>query len=158
MKKRNDYIDWTTYFLAMVELNAMRSKDPNTQVGAVVVNDLNHIIASGYNGLPRGLSDDNFPWAREGNWEETKYPYVVHAESNAILSATTSVRGCIMYTSQFPCFECAKIIVQSGIQTVIYSDNKYENTIKDDVAKKILKTAKVNLIYKEAVKVNIIKK
>ncbi|QBQ07927.1 deoxycytidylate deaminase [Spiroplasma gladiatoris] len=155
MKKRNNYIDWDTYFLAMVELNAMRSKDPNTQVGAVVVNDLKHIIASGYNGLPRGLNDDDFPWSREGKWEETKYPYVVHAEANAILSATFSVRGCTMYTSQFPCYECAKTIVQAGITKVIYSDNKYKDTIQNQVSKKILTTAKVDLVYKKAIKVII---
>ncbi|ARU91425.1 deoxycytidylate deaminase [Spiroplasma clarkii] len=116
MTKRTNYIDWDTYFLAMVKLIAMRSKDPSTQVGAVIVNDLFQVVSTGYNGFPRGISDDEFPWTREGDWTQTKYPYVVHAELNAILSSNTNVRDCTMYTSLFPCNECSKSIIQSGIK------------------------------------------
>ncbi|AOG60652.1 deoxycytidylate deaminase [Spiroplasma helicoides] len=155
MKKRSDYIDWDTYFLAMIEINAMRSKDPNTQVGAVIVNDLNQIVSTGYNGLPRGLSDDDFSWSREGEWQNTKYPYVVHAELNAILSSSSNLRGTILYTSQFPCYDCSKNIVQAGIVKIIYSDNKYQGTIENEVSLKILKSANIELEFKKPVKVTI---
>ncbi|AUB31858.1 deoxycytidylate deaminase [Spiroplasma floricola] len=155
MKKRKDYIDWDTYFLAMVQLNAMRSKDPVTQVGCVIVNDLKQVISTGYNGLPRGLNDDNYPWARDGELENTKYPYIVHAELNAILSSKESVRGGIIYTNLFPCNECSKSIIQSGIKKIIYSCDKYEDTVHNKIAKKMLKDAKVELVFKKAVKVSL---
>ncbi|WP_342258963.1 dCMP deaminase family protein [Spiroplasma endosymbiont of Dioctria linearis] len=153
MKKRRDYIDWDTYFLAMVQLNAMRSKDPTTQVGCVIVNDLKQVVSTGYNGLPRGLNDDNYPWERDGKLEETKYPYIVHAELNAILSSKESVRGCEMYTSLFPCNECTKSIIQSGIKKITYSSDKYEDKIENKIAKKMLKEAKVECTYKREVKI-----
>ncbi len=153
MKKRKDYIDWDTYFLAMVQLNAMRSKDPTTQVGCVIVNDLKQVVSTGYNGLPRGLNDDIYPWARDGKLEETKYPYIVHAELNAILSSKESVRGCEIYTSLFPCNECTKSIIQSGIKKITYSSDKYEDKIENKIAKKMLKEAKVECTYKREVKI-----
>ncbi|AHB36573.1 deoxycytidylate deaminase [Spiroplasma apis] len=151
ISKRKNYIDWDTYFLAMVQLNAMRSKDPETQVGCVIVNNLNIIISTGYNGLPRGLDDDNYPWDRNGDWENTKYPYIVHAELNAILSSQRSVDGCTLYTSLFPCNECSKSIIQSGIKKIIYSSDKYCNTTENLVSKRMLNDANVILEYKEAV-------
>ncbi|ALD66664.1 deoxycytidylate deaminase [Spiroplasma cantharicola] len=153
MKKRKDYIDWDTYFLAMVQLNAMRSKDPSTQVGCVIVNDLKQVVSTGYNGLPRGLNDDNYPWSREGELEKTKYPYIVHAELNAILSSKESVRGCEIYTSLFPCNECTKSIIQSGIKKIVYSSDKYEGNIENKIAKKMLNEAKVEFVFKKEVKI-----
>ncbi|AKX33921.1 deoxycytidylate deaminase [Spiroplasma litorale] len=155
MSKRTDYIDWDTYFLAMVKLNAMRSKDPDTQVGAIIVNDLKHIVSTGYNGLPRGLDDDKYPWSRNGEIENSKYAYVVHAELNAILSSGTSVRDCTLYTSLFPCNECAKSIIQAGIKKIIYSNDKYNETALNKIAKKMFKDAKVETIYKKEVFIEI---
>jgi dCMP deaminase len=117
--KRTDYITWDEYFMGVALLAARRSKDPNTQVGACIVDENNVILTTGYNGFPIGCSDDEFPWDREG--EITKYPYVVHAELNAILNASgKSLRGSRLYVALFPCNECAKAIIQAGIKKVIY--------------------------------------
>ena len=117
--KRTDYISWDEYFMGVALLAARRSKDPNTQVGACIVSPDNIILSTGYNGLPCCCSDDVFPWEREG--AETKYPYVVHAELNAILNAGGRVlRGARLYVALFPCNECAKAIIQSGIREIIY--------------------------------------
>lgn len=117
--KRTDYISWDEYFMGVALLAARRSKDPNTQVGACIVSPENIILSTGYNGLPCCCSDDVFPWEREG--AETKYPYVVHAELNAILNAGGRVlRGARLYVALFPCNECAKAIIQSGIREIIY--------------------------------------
>jgi len=114
------HLIWDEYFMSVANLSSMRSKDPRTKVGACIVNENNHIVGVGYNGFPVGISDDEFPWSKEGDFLETKYPYVVHAEQNAILNAHVSVRGCRIYTSSFPCHECAKYIIQSGVKEVIY--------------------------------------
>ena len=125
--KRADYISWDEYFMGIAMLAARRSKDPNTQVGACIVSPDNIIISTGYNGMPKGCSDDEFPWGREG--AETKYPFVVHAELNAILNASgKSLRGSRLYVALFPCNECAKIIIQSGIKEVVYLCDKYAKT------------------------------
>ena len=117
--KRTDYISWDEYFMGIAMLAARRSKDPNTQVGACIVSPDNIIISTGYNGMPKGCSDDEYSWAREGS--ETKYPYVVHAELNAILNANgRDLRGSRLYVALFPCNECAKAIIQSGVKEVIY--------------------------------------
>ncbi len=110
-------------------LSACRSKDPNTQVGACIVNDKNKIVGAGYNGLPTGCNDDEFPWDKEGNFLDTKYPYICHAELNAILNNIgMDLSGCKIYTALFPCNECTKAIIQSGITEVIYLSDKYEGT------------------------------
>ena len=125
--KRNDYISWDEYFMGVAMLAARRSKDPSTQVGACIVSADNIILSTGYNGLPKGCSDDEYPWAREG--AETKYPYVVHAELNAILNCNgKSLRGAKIYVALFPCNECAKALIQSGIAEVIYYEDKYADT------------------------------
>lgn len=125
--KREDYINWDEYFMGVSLLAARRSKDPNTQVGACIVSEDNIILSTGYNGFPVGCSDDDFPWDREG--ENTKYPYVVHAELNAILNSNgKSLRGAKIYVDLFPCNECAKAIIQSGIKRVVYYSNKYADT------------------------------
>ncbi|MFT4343919.1 MAG: deoxycytidylate deaminase [Candidatus Woesearchaeota archaeon] len=128
--KRDDYISWDEYFMGIAILSAKRSKDPSTQVGACIVNQRNHIIGIGYNGFPIGCSDDKLPWARDTakGMTETKYPYVVHAEANAILNSTKDLKGARMYVALFPCNECAKLIIQSGVGEVIYLSDKYKDT------------------------------
>jgi dCMP deaminase len=126
--KRSDYISWDEYFMGIALLSAKRSKDPNTQVGACIVDRDNKIVGIGYNGFPIGCSDDNFPWAREGAANETKYPYVVHAEANAILNSTKDLHGARIYVDLFPCNECAKLIIQSGIKEVVYLSDKYKES------------------------------
>ena len=127
--KRKDYITWDEYFMGVAALAGMRSKDPNTQVGACIVSEDNKILSIGYNGLPQGCSDDEFPWGREseaGDELETKYPFTVHSELNAILNYRGgSLEGAKLYVTLFPCNECAKAIIQSGIRTVIYREDKY---------------------------------
>ncbi len=130
-KKRENYLNWDEYFMAIAKLSAMRSKDPSTQVGACIVSDNNRILSIGYNGAPNGYHDDNFPWAREGANLETKYMYVVHAERNAILNYRGSrkdLEGATIYVDLFPCNECAKEIIQSGIKEVVYLSDKYHTT------------------------------
>ena len=144
-KKREDYLSWDEYFMGVAVLSAMRSKDPFTQVGACIVDEKNHIIATGYNGFPIGCSDDNLPWDREGPLLETKYPYVVHAEANAITNATKDLNGCKIYVPRFPCNECTKLIIQSGIKEVIYIDNKYEDREDYVASKKMLNLAGIKI-------------
>ena len=140
--KRQDYISWDEYFMGVAKLAARRSKDPSTQVGACVVSPENIIISTGYNGMPIGCSDDEFPWGREG--EEAKYPYVVHAELNAILNANgRDLRGSRVYVALFPCNECAKAIIQSGVKEVIYLSDKYANTPGTQASKRMLAAAGV---------------
>lgn len=142
--KRTDYISWDEYFMGVALLASKRSKDPNTQVGACIVDENNVIISTGYNGFPIGCSDDDFPWDREG--EQTKYPFVVHAELNAILNASGKVlRGSRVYVALFPCNECAKAIIQAGIREVIYLSDKYADTPLTQASKLMLTTAGVKL-------------
>lgn len=134
-------ISWDEYFCGLVSLTAMRSKDPNTQVGAAIVNADKRVIGMGYNGMPNG--DDTFPWAREGQREETKYPYVIHAEMNAILNTTSSTKGATLYVSLFPCSECAKFVSQAGIKEVCFIDDKYHDTEDAKIARFIFEKAGV---------------
>ncbi|MFH1372737.1 MAG: dCMP deaminase family protein [bacterium] len=130
--KRSDYISWEEYFMAIAQLSAQRSKDPYTQVGACIVNSQKRIIGIGYNGFPTGCSDDELPWTREGDFLKTKYPYVCHAEMNAITNTSNKpdLDGATLYVSLFPCNECAKLIVQVGISEVVYlSDKHYDEEI-----------------------------
>lgn len=126
--KREDYISWKEYFMSIALLSAQRSKDSNTQVGACIVNDENKIVSVGYNGMPTGCEDSKMPWEREGAFLDTKYPFVCHAELNAILNCNTDLHGCTLYVTLFPCNECAKAIIQSGIRRVVYLENKYAGT------------------------------
>jgi dCMP deaminase len=127
--KRTDYISWDEYFMGVALLSARRSKDPNTQVGACIVNDKNKIVGAGYNGLPAGCDDDEFPWNKAGDFLQTKYPYICHAELNAILNNIgMDLSGCKIYTALFPCNECSKAIIQSGIKEVVYLSDKYAGT------------------------------
>ncbi len=141
--KRSGYISWEEYFMGVALLAAKRSKDPNTQVGACIVSPDNIILSTGYNGFPAGCSDDEYPWDREG--EETKYPYVVHAELNAILNANgKSLRGATIYVALFPCNECAKAIIQSGIRKVVYLSDKYADSDATRASKRMLQSAGVD--------------
>jgi len=142
-QKRNDYISWDRYFMGVAMLSALRSKDPNTQVGACIVNKKNRIVGIGYNGFPFGCDDDHFPWGNDEEFLNSKYPYVVHAEANAILNANASVDECTIYVSLFPCHECAKLIIQSGIKEIVYLSDKYNNTDSDIASKKMLNAADV---------------
>ena len=150
--KRDDYLSWDEYFMGIALLSAQRSKDSNTQVGACIVNQEHKIVSVGYNGMPTGCNDDDMPWEREGDFLNTKYPFVCHAELNAILNriefrmaykgvfvchaelnailnrSAGSLQGCSLYVTLFPCNECAKAIIQSGIREIIYYDNKYADT------------------------------
>lgn len=140
--KRKDYISWDEYFMGVALLASKRSKDPNTQVGACIVDSNNIILSTGYNGFPIGCSDDEYPWARDG--EDTKYPYVVHAELNTILNANgKNLRDSRIYVSLFPCNECAKAIIQSGIKEVIYLSDKYATSVGTLASKRMLSSAGV---------------
>lgn len=146
MAKRQDYLSWDEYFMGVAILSSYRSKDPNTQVGACIVNDKNRIMSVGYNGLPIGCSDDEFPWERNGEQYNTKYPYVCHAELNAILNnAGANLEGCRIYVALFPCNECAKAIIQSGIKEVIYLSDKYADTPLVKASKRMFTCAGVKL-------------
>lgn len=142
--KRTNYISWDEYFMGVAELSAKRSKDPNTQVGACIINQEKRIIGIGYNGFPSKLSDDEFPWENNTDFVNSKYPYVVHAEMNALLNATREVTGGTIYVTLFPCHECSKMLIQSGIEEIVYLDDKYNNTESDLAAKKMLDAAKVS--------------
>ena len=140
--KRTDYISWDEYFIGIAMLAAKRSKDPSTQVGACIVSQDNIIISTGYNGMPKGCSDDEFSWDREG--ADTKYPYVVHAELNAILNANgRDLRGSRIYVALFPCNECAKAIIQSGVKEVVYLSDKYKDSLSFIASKRMLDAAGV---------------
>lgn len=141
--KREGYISWDEYFMGVAMLAAKRSKDPNTQVGACIVNQDNIILSTGYNGFPKGCSDDVFPWEREG--ADTKYPFVVHAELNAILNCNgKSLKGAKIYVALFPCNECAKAIIQSGISQVLYLSDKYAASEATLASKRMLAAAGVS--------------
>lgn len=147
MQKRTDYISWDEYFMGVAHLSGMRSKDPNTQVGACIVSQNNKILSMGYNGFPNGCSDDEFPWEREGDALETKYAYVTHSELNAILNYRGgSLEGTKLYVSLFPCNECAKAIIQAGIRTVVYDSDKYAGTPMNIASKRMFEAAGVTCI------------
>jgi dCMP deaminase len=144
--KRKDYITWDEYFMGIALLSAKRSKDPNTQVGACIVNQHNKIVGIGYNGFPIGCSDDELPWQRQSeNINDTKYPYVVHAEANAILNSTKDLHGSRIYVALFPCNECTKLIIQSGITEILYLSDKYRDTDIVKASKRMLEMAGVKM-------------
>lgn len=148
MPKRKDYISWDDFFMGIALLAAKRSKDPGTQVGACIVDADNKIVSVGYNGMPIGCSDDEFPWEREGDFLSTKYPYVCHAELNAILNASSpKLKNCRLYVALFPCNECTKAIIQSGIREVIYLSDKYSETDQIKASKLMMDAAKV--VYRQ---------
>ncbi|XP_023210757.1 deoxycytidylate deaminase-like isoform X1 [Centruroides sculpturatus] len=144
VKKRDDYLQWSDYFMSIAFLSAMRSKDPNSQVGACIVNPEKKIVGIGYNGMPNRCNDDELPWGREGPFLETKYAYVCHAEMNAIMNKNTAdVKNCTIYVALFPCNECAKLIIQSGIKEVVYLSDKYHKEPSAVAARKLFDMAGV---------------
>lgn len=155
--KRIDYIGWDDYFMGVSLLAADRSKDPSTQVGACIVSDDNRILSTGYNGFPQGCSDDDFPWNRDESLGETKYNFVVHAELNAILNAGgKSLVGSRIFVSLFPCHECAKAIIQSGVKEVVYLSDKYNGTVSDNASKRMLQAAGIKLTKMKPTKAQIV--
>lgn len=148
-EKRKDVLTWDEYFMGLAHLSALRSKDPNTQVGAAIVDENHRVVSVGYNGMPKGCSDDVFPWSREGALLQTKYAFVVHAELNAILNSKYPVSGCTLYVSLFPCNECAKAIIQAGIRRIVYESDKYQNTDNTIASRRMLKAAGIELVQLE---------
>ena len=142
--KRENYLSWQEYFMGIAFLSAKRSKDPVTQVGACIVMD-DKIIGIGYNGFPRGNNDDNMPWGKEGEYLETKYPYVVHAELNAILNSNKSVKDATIYVTHFPCNECSKAIIQSGISKVVYFSDKHKDKDSTKASIRMLQNAGIEV-------------
>ena len=157
MIKRTDYISWDEYFMGVALLASKRSKDPSTQVGACIVDSQNRILSTGYNGFPKGCSDDEYPWNRDENIGETKYPFVVHAELNAILNAGgKSLAGSKIYVALFPCNECAKAIIQSGISEVVYLSDKYHNAPAFSASRRMLASAGVKTTHLKPTKATIV--
>lgn len=146
IKKRNDYIEWDEYFMAIALLSAQRSKDPHTQVGACIKNVDNKVVAAGYNGLPIGCSDDTYPWTKNTeNPLDNKHMYMCHAELNAILSKNSAdVKNCTMYVTLFPCNECTKVIIQSQIREIIYLSDKHSHKPATIASKKMLDTVGIS--------------
>ena len=145
--KRVDYITWDEYFMGVALLSGKRSKDPSTQVGACIVSQDNKILSMGYNGFPKGCSDDEFPWGKENEKEDpynSKYFYSTHSELNAILNYRGgSLEGSKLYVTLFPCNECAKAIIQAGIKEVIYDSDKYDDTASVIASKRMMDSAGV---------------
>ena len=157
MGKRQDYISWDEYFMGVALLAAQRSKDPNTQVGACIVDDSKRILSTGYNGFPQGCSDDEFPWNRDEKCGETKYQFVVHAELNAILNASgKNLSHATVYVALFPCNECAKAIIQSGIKEVVYLSDKYHDSPSTAASRRMLDAAGVKLTHIKPTKAQIV--
>ena len=147
-KQRKDYLTWDEYFMGIAELSALRSKDPNTQVGACIVSKDNRILSIGYNGAPNGFEDKYFPWAREGDYLKTKYPFVCHAELNAISNFRGNkkdLEGAKLYVTLFPCNECTKLVIQNGIKEIIYLSDKYKETDSVKASKIMLKKCGVKI-------------
>ena len=149
--KRTDYINWDEYFMGIALLTAMRSKDPSSQVGACIVSPENKILSLGYNGMPMGCDDDAMPWEREGEPLHTKYMYVCHAELNAILNCNNAslLKGSTLYVALFPCNECAKAVIQSGIKKIVYLSDKYKDTDATKASKRMLDAAGVEYSHLE---------
>jgi dCMP deaminase len=148
------HISWEQYFMGVALLSSKRSKDPATQVGACIVNEDKKIIGIGYNGFPIGISDDEFPWGKnDANPLNNKYPYVVHAEPNAILNSTSSLKGSTLYVTLFPCNECTKLIIQSGIKHIVYLNNKYKDTDSIVASRRMLDAAGID--YRQMEKLNL---
>ena len=146
--KRTNYISWDEYFMGLALLSGKRSKDPSTQVGACIVSPTNRVLSVGYNGFAFGCSDDAYSWEREGDFLDTKYPYVVHAELNAILNNRgVSLEDAKLYVALFPCNECAKAIIQSGIKEVIYLSDKYSDTDTVKASKRMFESAGIKLTH-----------
>ena len=148
-------ISWDEYFMGVALLSSQRSKDPHTKVGACIVNEDKIIVGIGYNGMPFGCDDKLYPWgnSKEADSLDTKYPYVVHAEPNAILNSTSNLKGSTLYVTLFPCNECAKLVIQSGIKHIIYMDDKYHDTASSVASRRMFDSANVSYKKMEPIKV-----
>ncbi|WP_064615525.1 deoxycytidylate deaminase [Streptobacillus moniliformis] len=146
--KRTTFLSWDEYFMGIAFLSANRSKDPVTQVGACIVND-SKIVGIGYNGFPIGSSDDEVPWEKDGDFLNTKYAYVVHAELNAILNSNRDLKGSTIYVTHFPCNECAKSIIQTGISKVIFFSDKHKDKDSSIASKRMLSNAGIEIVKLE---------
>ena len=156
MTTQTNILNWDEYFMGLAHLSALRSKDPNTKVGAAIVDDNHRVVSVGYNGFPKGCSDEVFPWGRDGDTLDSKYAFVVHAELNAILNSKWPVAGCTIYVSLFPCNECAKAIIQSGIHRIVYESDKYNGVDTNIASKRMLKAAGVELVQlKDTIHLNV---
>jgi dCMP deaminase len=144
IKPRDNHISWDECFMRIAHTIAERSKDPSTQAGAVLVTQDNVVVGMGYNGWPRGIDVNALPWEREGDFEDTKYAYVCHAEENSIYNANNQTKDCKIYCTLFPCNECAKTIIQNGVKEVIFESNKYDATPAVKASKKMFDLAKVS--------------
>lgn len=141
---KTNHINWDEYFMSIAILSSLRSKDTSTKVGAAIVSDEHKVLSLGYNGMPIGIDDSKIPWAREGASElDTKYPYVCHAELNAILNTERRLKGSTLYVTLFPCNECAKAVIQAGIKKVIFLDDKYHDKTYSIASRKLLEMAGV---------------
>ena len=150
------HISWDEYFMGVALLSAKRSKDPSTQVGACIINKDKRIIAIGYNGFPKGCEDDVFPWGKtDSNPLNTKYPYVVHAEANAILNSNSSLKGSKLYVTLFPCNECAKLLIQAGIEEIVYLSDKNRKSDSFEASKRMLDAAGIKYSKMKDLEVNI---
>ncbi len=156
--KRTDYIGWDEYFMGVAHLSAMRSKDDSSQVGACIVNQKNRIVGIGYNGFPIGCSDDDLPWEKSDDFLSSKYAYVVHAEPNAILNSSVDLEGSRIYVTLYPCNECAKLIIQSGIKEVVYLEHKYPQDPIFEASKRLFAMAKIKVRQLEDYNLRIDKK
>ena len=154
--KREGYISWDEYFMGVAMLSAMRSKDPSTQVGCCIVSEEKKIIGIGYNGFPRVISDDELPWEKNGSFLDTKYPYVVHAEANAILNSTRELKGATIYVTLFPCNECAKLLIQSGVKEIIYLFDKHKDEDSVIASKKMLDLAGIKYRQMEMKEIKLV--
>lgn len=145
-KARTDILSWDEYFMGIASLSALRSKDPNTQVGACIVADDKRVVSIGYNGMPRRVDESCLTW-HKGEGLDSKYLYVCHAEFNAILNTRNSgsLNGCTLYVTLFPCNECAKAIIQTGIKEVVYASDKYKDTVGTQASRKMLELAGIKL-------------
>jgi dCMP deaminase len=151
------HISWDEYFMGVALLSSYRSKDPHTKVGACIVNTKKRIVGIGYNGFPYGCDDEIYPWAnsKQNKFLDTKYPYVVHAEANAILNSTQSLENATLYVSLFPCNECAKLIIQSGIKHIVYMDDKYKGEDSFVASRRMLESAGVDLRQMDKISVDV---
>ena len=147
MPKRENYINWDECFMRMAHIIAQRSKDPSTQVGAVIVDESNVGVGLGYNGFPKNIKDDELPWDREGNFLNTKYAYVCHAEENAIYNSNAKTKNCTIYSTLFPCNECAKALIQNGIKEVVYMGDQYRDQDVFVASRKMLDLA--GIVYRQ---------
>ena len=139
-------ISWDEYFMGIAYLSSLRSKDPNTKVGACIVDSDHKVVSIGYNGMPRGLDEEKLSWNKNDGLDN-KYLYVCHAEFNAILNTRngSALKDCTLYVTLFPCNECSKAITQSGIKELVYAENKYENELSTQASLKLLTLAGIKI-------------